>query len=153
MRGHEAMTRPNGAEIDRRWLSHRRAVLPPSEYVGTVGVKNNNRPIIERHCSRLMLPKARRIGILTVTSGRINLTTGRVAAAHGRFNRIRQVAPVCTPPKACFLGPTRVQIPNGISIVSAVLHSSLQRVPVLYNGHPLPHLKTAPFHRGIWIPI
>jgi len=25
-----------------------------------------------------------------------NLTTGRIAAAHGRFNGIRQVAPVCT---------------------------------------------------------
>jgi len=48
------------------------------------------------------------------------LTTGRIAAAHGRLNGIRQVAPLCTPPNTCFLGPTRVQIPNGILIGSAV---------------------------------
>jgi len=30
---------------------------------------------------------------------------GRIAAAHGRFDGIRQVAPVCTPPNTCFLGP------------------------------------------------
>ena len=30
------------------------------------------------------------------TSGQSNLTTGRIAAAHGRFNGIRQVAPACT---------------------------------------------------------
>jgi len=27
---------------------------------------------------------------------------------------------VCTPPNTCFLGPTKVQIPNGITIGSAV---------------------------------
>ena len=37
------------------------------------------------------------------------------------FNGIRHVAPLRTPPKACFLRPTRVQNPNGISIGSAVL--------------------------------
>jgi len=56
----------------------------------------------------------------TKTSGQSNLTTGRIADAHGRFNGIRQVAPLCTPPNTCFLGPTRVQMPNGISIGSAV---------------------------------
>jgi len=49
-----------------------------------------------------------------------SLTTGRIAAAHGRFSGIRQVSPVCNPPNTCFLGPTRVQILNGISIGSAV---------------------------------
>jgi len=32
-----------------------------------------------------------------LTSGQSNLTKGRIAAAHGRFNRNRQGAPVCTP--------------------------------------------------------
>jgi len=31
------------------------------------------------------------------TSGHSNLTQGRITAAHGRFSRIRHVAPVCTP--------------------------------------------------------
>ena len=31
-----------------------------------------------------------------ITSGHSNLTTGRIAAAHGRFSGIRQVTPVCT---------------------------------------------------------
>ena len=31
------------------------------------------------------------------TSGQSNLTQGRIAAAHGRFSRILQVAPMCTP--------------------------------------------------------
>jgi len=34
---------------------------------------------------------------------------GRIAAAHGGFGRIRQVAPVCTPSNRRFLRPTRVQ--------------------------------------------
>ena len=33
---------------------------------------------------------------LGLTSGRYNLTKGRIAAAHGRFSRIRQVAPMFT---------------------------------------------------------
>ena len=55
-----------------------------------------------------------------ITSGQSNLTRGHIAAAHGQFSGIRQVAPVCTPPNRCFFGPTQVQIPNGISISSAV---------------------------------
>jgi len=45
---------------------------------------------------------------------------GRIIAAHGRFSGIRRVAPVCTPPNTCFLRPTRVHNPNGISIGSAI---------------------------------
>jgi len=37
------------------------------------------------------------------TSVQSNLTTGRIAAAHRRFNGIRQVAQVCTPTYTCFL--------------------------------------------------
>jgi len=32
-----------------------------------------------------------------LTSGQNNLTTGHIAAVHGRFNGICQVVPVCTP--------------------------------------------------------
>jgi len=39
------------------------------------------------------------------TSGPSNLTKGRIAAAHGRFSRIRQMAPVCTPSNTYFFGP------------------------------------------------
>jgi len=31
-----------------------------------------------------------------ITSGQSNLTTGRIAAVHVRFNGFRQVVPVCT---------------------------------------------------------
>jgi len=50
---------------------------------------------------------------------RSSLTTGRIAAAHRQFSGIRKVTPVCTPPNTCFLGPTQVLNPNGISIGSA----------------------------------
>jgi len=125
------------------------------------------------HPTRTMVSK--------IKSGQSNLT-GHMDAAHGRFKRIRQVAPTCTPSSTpqsayapyrccpllcrleyidrrtclgvscagqfppqncpfargsglpsntCFLGPTRVHIPNGLSNGSAVfLHSSLQSVPV-----------------------
>jgi len=39
---------------------------------------------------------------------------------------ISQVAPVCTPPNTCFLGPTQVQIPNRISIGPAVFASAVR---------------------------
>jgi len=32
-----------------------------------------------------------------ITSGQSNFTLGRIAVAHGRFSRIRQMAPMCTP--------------------------------------------------------
>ena len=45
---------------------------------------------------------------------------GCIAAAHGRLDHVRQVAPMCTPSNTCFLGATGVHIPNGISIGSAI---------------------------------
>jgi len=51
-----------------------------------------------------------------ITSGQSNFTQGRIAAAYGRFSRIRQ----CAPCKICFHQPTRVLNPNGISIDSAI---------------------------------
>jgi len=42
------------------------------------------------------------------------------AAEHGRFSRIRPVAPVRTTCNTCFLAPTQVHNPNCISIGSAI---------------------------------
>ena len=51
---------------------------------------------------------------------KVSWRKGGIAAAHGRFDRIRHVAPICTPSITYFLGPTRVHTSNGISIGSAV---------------------------------
>jgi len=54
-------------------------------------------------------PAVRRAGLaakpLVIISGQSNVTKGRIATAYGRFNGIRQMAPVYTPPNTCFLGP------------------------------------------------
>jgi len=55
---------------------------------------------------------------------------------------------MCTP--SCFRGPLRVYVPNGISIGSAALHSSRQRVPILYDGPSLSPVKIAHLLWGIW---
>ena len=55
------------------------------------------------------------------------------------------------PPNAFFFGPNRVHNQNGISIGSAVLHSSPHSVPVLYNGPALP-LSKLPLPMGAWTP-
>jgi len=52
----------------------------------------------------------------------------------------------------CLLGPTRVQIPNGISIGSAVF-AQLSRVsPYVKMGSPFTH-KNCLFSWGIWTAI
>ena len=90
--------------------------------------------------------------VIILTSDRSNLITGRIAATHGRFSGIRLVAPVCTPPNT-ILGPTRVQIPNGISIGSAVFAQLTAEIAIVHNGPPLSPLKLPPSHVGIWTPI
>ena len=96
--------------------------------------------------------------MLIITSGQSNLTTGRIATTHGRFNGIRQVAPVCTIPNTCFLGPTQVQIPNGISISSAVFAQltaecryTLQwAAPSPPSKLPIPLEGSGPQHVVLW---
>jgi len=66
---------------------------------------------------------------LVIVSGQSNVTKGCIATARGRFSGIRQMAPVYTTPNTCFLRPIQVQIPNGISIGSAVF---VQSSSVLY---------------------
>jgi len=73
------------------------------------------------------------------TTGQSNLTTGRIAAAHGRFNSIGQVAPVRTPPinNTCFLGPTREY-----STVQPFLHDSRSTDHATRSVTIRPHLRT-----------
>jgi len=42
------------------------------------------------------MQQQRKMQTINLTTGQSNLTTGRIAAAHGWFNGIRQVATVCT---------------------------------------------------------
>jgi len=49
-----------------------------------------------------------------------NMTQGRIAAEHGRFTRIRQVAPMRTRIQYMVPWTTRLNIPNSISIGTAV---------------------------------
>ena len=65
--------------------------------------------------------------VLYYTSGQNNLTSRHITTAHGRFVVIHQVAAGCTPPNTCFVEPTQVQIPNGISICSAVFAQLLTK--------------------------
>jgi len=74
---------------------------------------------------------------------------GRIASAHGRFNRILQVAPACRLPP-CFLRPTGVHIPNDISTGSAVFLQGSRSWqtkrqtdrPRYAVGNNRPHLRT-----------
>jgi len=100
------------------------------------------------------------------------LTRDRIAAADGRFNRIRQVTPICVPMwshwrhlanaieivhndatwriwlNLCFIRPTRIYNPNGISIVSAVFAQMTAECPYsLQCDAPFP-LKIASSHVG-----
>jgi len=50
----------------------------------------------------------------------------------------------------CFLRPARVHNPNASRPVQPVLHSSRQKVPILYNGHPFHN--NCPLPRRIWTP-
>jgi len=63
---------------------------------------------------------------------------GRIIAAHGWFNVSAR----------CFLGPTRVHFPNGISIGSAVF-AQLRAALHFTMGRPLFPSKLS-LHIGIW---
>jgi len=93
-----------------------------------------------------------RCGVIMITSGEINLTTGCIAATHGWFNRICQVAPSTPSTKTCFLGPIGDQIPNGISIGSAVFAQLTAESRYTLQWAAPFALKTAPFRMWIWTP-
>ena len=52
-----------------------------------------------------------------IKTGQSNLTTGHIAATHGRFNGIHQMAPVCTPPNNDSLGPSKSTIQTASPLV------------------------------------
>jgi len=58
----------------------------------------------------------------------VNVTSQKASSPlHIRLSGIHQVAPVCTPSKTCFLGPTRVQPTQTIlRLTQPCLHSSEQ---------------------------
>jgi len=69
---------------------------------------------------------------------KVIFTKGCIAAAHGRFNRIRQVAPACTPCMLHLAHPIdEVHNPNGICIGSAVF-AELTIVTDRPNDRPWP---------------
>ena len=81
------------------------------------------------HCRSLAIQeKQTRKQVVKVVWQKDHVTT-----AHGRFNGICQVVPMCTPSNTCFLRPTQVHIQT----VQLFLHSLWQSFPLLYNGRPL----------------
>ena len=87
-------------------------------------------------CNQAQYDKHRNRCQINQTNGQNNVTQSRITAAHRRFYSIRQMAPMSTPSNTWCPGPTRLSISNCISIDTAVLHSSRQRVPIHYNGPP-----------------
>ena len=71
---------------------------------------------------------------------------GRIADTHGRFNDIHHVVSVCTPRNTCFLGPTRVNNPNGMSIGSAVFAQLTAEHPDTLQWAAPSHGRSAPPH-------
>ena len=82
------------------------------------------------------------------TSAQSNLTAGRIAAAHGRFNGICKM---CTPQKhASLCRPESKSQTTASRSVQPFLHSSRQTVVILHNGPPFPLPYNCPFLRVIW---
>jgi len=77
---------------------------------------------------------------------------GRIAVVYDRFTGIRQAAPVCTPPRTCFLGPTRVHSPNDILIGSVIFAQFTTECRRACPGMTFP-LKIALWHGSVWSPI
>jgi len=55
-----------------------------------------------------------------------------------------------SPPYTYSLGPPKFKSQTASQSVQPSLHSSWQKVAMLYNGPPFFPLKIAPSHRGIW---
>ena len=89
----------------------------------------------------LLTEPGRSLLAINVTTGQSSLTTGRIAAAHGRFGGIRQVAPVCTLPRASLAHPS----PNPkrhldrFSCFFCTAHG--RESPYFTTGRPFPPLK------------
>ena len=59
---------------------------------------------------------------------------------------------ICTPSNTWIPGLTRLSVPNGISIGSAVFAQMTAECPYLYNGTPLTP-QNCPFPWGMWTPM
>ena len=81
---------------------------------------------------------------LLITSAQSNLTQGHIAAAHGWFSRIRQVATIGTPSNA---PPIGICILLVLSPVSHFEHIDPQTCPVMAWVGPS---KIIPLYMGIW---
>jgi len=82
------------------------------------------------------------------TSAQSNLTAGRIAAAHGRFNGICKM---CKPQKhASLCRPESKSQTTASRSVQPFLHSSRQTVVILHNGPPSPLPYNCPFLLVIW---
>ena len=76
------------------------------------------------------------------------MTTGRIAAAHGRFSGIRQVAQCASHIIHASLGPPDSKSQTASRTVQPFLHNLRESVPILHNGPPFSPLKIANSHRG-----
>jgi len=83
--------------------------------------------------------------MMMIGSGQSNLTTGRIAAAHGRFSGIRQMAPVCTPRNNAFLGLTKYStqmifrsVQTFFAQLAAECPYTVNEPPLLLSKFPLP---------------
>jgi len=82
------------------------------------------------------------------TSGKVISHKGHIAAAHGRLSRIHRVAPKSI--LRAYLGPPESITQTASRSVQPFLHSSHQKVTILYIGSLPP--QNCPFARGIWTP-
>jgi len=98
-----------------------------------------------------------------ITSGQSNLTQDRIAAADGRFNRIRQLAPICSPTWAHwhhlantngFVLPSAHRVHNPsestIDLFSRFCTAHGRRSLYFTMGALFPRI--APSHGGSWPP-
>jgi len=88
--------------------------------------------------------------LLSTPDQRLPSQLRSIAAADGRFNHISRVTPLCPHWRAhCRhvantiypvlpLAHTQVHTANGKLVVQPFLHSSRQKVSILYNGRPFP---------------
>jgi len=100
--------------------------------------------ILSRHmkCSAIFLVIA---SLTIITSGHRNLTKRPHCRHTWMFQWFRLVASVCTAPSTCFLVPTRIHNPNGMSICSALF----AQLTTVSSGMSFP-LKIAPLY---WVSL
>jgi len=87
-----------------------------------------------------------------IIRGQSNMTTGCIAATHGQFSGIRQVAPVCT--GTLYMLPWATLSPNPklhLDWFSSFCTAHSTAFLYFTKGRPFPD-QNCPFPWGIWIP-